>query len=213
MCYEAEAPRQVHSLTRKRTGASRKPSGHICVSDVSQGFTGSMLLGRLRVWVRHEWVGGSVNSVLCSGQSFIFHPIMAVVVLTSRWQQLAAHIQRILSNKCINQAACKPLKPACQHSNQFRGLIIKCDKATSGPSSSLEQSAHPAHINMSLFCSTAWNPTTPSVSMARLLLWDCLGYGPLRPHAPSLSATCSPVYPTRLYCCLASRLCLALTSH
>lgn len=57
---------------------------------------------------------------------------------------------------------------------------------------------------MSLFCSFAWNPTAPSVSRARLLLRDCLGYGPFRPHTSSLLATCAPVYPTRLCCCLAS---------
>lgn len=45
----------------------------------------------------------------------------------------------------------------------------------------------------------------PSVSSVRPLLRDCLGYGPFSPHTLSLQATCSPVSPTRLSCCLISQ--------
>lgn len=45
----------------------------------------------------------------------------------------------------------------------------------------------------------------PSVSSVRPLLRDCLGYGPFSPHTMSLQATCSPVSPTRLSCCLISQ--------
>lgn len=41
-------------------------------------------------------------------------------------------------------------------------------------------------------------PLSKSWSLPSASIRDCLGYSPLCPHTVSSSATCSPVYPTRL---------------
>lgn len=48
-------------------------------------------------------------------------------------------------------------------------------------------------------------PLSKSWSLPSASIRDCLGYSPLCPHTVSSSATCSPVYPTRLFFfCVAS---------
>ena len=118
---------------------------------------------------------------------------------------VAQHSQTLSSTRCIIQAALKPLKKKkktpCPHSKYFPQTSRN---ATEPPVARVSIKMHLVNRTACLYkyelvvvpppplLSKSWS--LPSASIR-----DCLGYSPLCPHTVSSSATCSPVYPTRLF--------------